>query len=268
MPRINKSLPLAAFLVAGARAQFSTSSVVINTTDTAVTTVTYSTCPSITASVTTITNPHMSTYTGGSAARPGDMTTYVTVCHSFCTGGPENHSGLCPTTHTVTATCPCYKATPGGMGPGMTETVAVCPTCGPGGSPMTATIMTPMPGATGGAAPAPAPAGSPPPAGAAPGAPGASAPPMMGGSPPAAGGSMPGSSMPGGSMPGGSMPGMGAAGPGAAAPSGAGANYGNGSSISPAITPAQFRGTASRVPLVGGLLSTVAGLSALLAFIL
>ncbi|KAF7509000.1 hypothetical protein GJ744_008395 [Endocarpon pusillum] len=303
MPRISKNLPLAALLAAGANAQMSTSSVVLNPSDTAVTTVTFSTCPSSTASITTITNPHTSTYTG--APRPGwdgDVTTYVTVCPGFCTGGPSCTGGLGPTTHTVTATCPCHEVAPGGVGPGMMTTVAVCDTCGMGGTPMTATLHTPIPAATGdtaapgtssggsdsGAAPGGSPAGastpgssaapgtgsgsSAPGSGVAPGGSGAGA--ALGGS--AAGAGTPGSSMPGmGSGAGSSMPGMGSgASPGSPSGAAGGSKYPNNNTTSPSMhigssaSPTPFPGAASRLPVAAGLLSTFAGLCGILAFVL
>lgn len=289
MPRINKSLPLAALLAIGANAQLSTSSVIINPSDTAVTTVTFSTCPSSTASVTTITNPHTSTYTGAPRPGSGDVTTYVTVCPGFCTGGPSCTGGLAPTTHTITATCPCHQATSGGVGPGLTQTVAVCPTCGPGGSPVTATLITPIPGATGGVAPGPGPGVEPSPGAAVPGSspssgtsPGS---PDTGSSGPGAGASPGGGAGLGAAGPGSSMPGMGSGSstPDTGAGAGSGAKYGNGTDIPPSISKAAGSGAgyggaatgtsgsygaASRTTIFGGLLSAVGTLCVAFAFIL
>ena len=141
-----RSLPLA-LLALGAHAQQMPGPVTIvnNPNDPGVTTVTYSVCPTLSAS-TTITNDVTQTYCPG----------------PYCNGGPEHtetHDGsvtvyrthytqVCPTgfkdvEYTVTEDCPCTANRPSNYIPsGFTTEVVTCTVCGD--KPVTTTLTVPI----------------------------------------------------------------------------------------------------------------------------
>lgn len=278
-----------ALLAASAHAQFT---IVANSNNPSVVTVSYQLCPTATGSVTTITGSVTQTYGGGS-------TVYETVYPTFCS------TGLQDVTYTVTEGCPCTADRPAGYIPqGFTTTVATCTTCGEQTltETLTCPIATTAPGSPAGSAPAAITGAAAPGSGATPGsaaAPGAaagngapgSAPvadagagapaggsaaaaPAAGGTPAAGGAAAPGGNnrVGGAAASGGAMgcPGPNCASygsnsttPGAA---GAGAPGSASGAALPASSVARFTGAASSLSPVGTGLSILAGLIGVIAW--